>query len=559
VPRASLSIARLDRLLGRRTTRSELTELLFPSKAQVEGGEGDVLDVEGTADRLDLLTEGGLALHLAGVLGSAEGPPALTPPRGPPFSLVVDPSVVPLRPAIAGLVVEPPEGSTLDDDLLAEAIQFQELLHATIGLDRRLASLGMYPMARVRAPVRYSLEPLESVRFVPLDATEPVDGGSFFEGHPMALRYGRFGRVDDRCLTLRDARGEILSLPPILNARSTGEARAGDTGLLLESTGTRASRVGDMLGLLSLVFAARGWRVGPVAVEGGGGAGDGSAVLRPRRLHLRATTLAALGGTDLPPAKVESLLRRGRLAARRDRDGWSVEAPPWRPDLHAEVDVAEDVLLADGVRAEDGVLLPSPTRGRVSPEARFRTRASELLLGLGFVPLYTTILVPERIVGLAGRTEALAVTNPVSDQFARLRDAILPSLLGTLEHNVRHGYPQRFSEVGPVVRPAPGSETGAETRHHAGAFIASDRAGFADAAALVDYLSRSFGAQGVREPAPLPGTIPGRAAIVRLAGEPIAELGEIAPAILHELRVPMPVAWAEIDLTALLALVRRPA
>ena len=49
----------------------------------------------------------------------------------------------------------------------------------------------------------------------------------------------------------------------------------------------------------------------------------------------------------------------------------------------------------------------------------------------------------------------------------------------------------------------------------------------------------------------LPGAIPGRAARLRLAGEVVAELGEVDPEILTSLGVPVPVAWAEVDLSAL--------
>ena len=42
---------------------------------------------------------------------------------------------------------------------------------------------------------------------------------------------------------------------------------------------------------------------------------------------------------------------------------------------------------------------------------------------------------------------------------------------------------------------------------------------------------------------------------VRVAGETVAELGEVAPALLSELGVPVPVAWAEVDLSALWTLV----
>jgi phenylalanyl-tRNA synthetase beta chain len=557
VPRATLSLHRIESLVPSRPPRARLEELLFASKAQVEGGTGDELLIEGTADRLDLLTESGLGLYLQGATGASVGLPPLVHTGASPISIEVDASVTPLRPEIAAVVVQPPPGQDLESELLEEAIRFQELLHATIGLDRRLASLGIYPVERIQGPVRYARDRLDAIRFVPLDGDLEVEGGDFYARHPMAARYGELGRSEETCLVLRDAAGSILSLPPVLNSRGAGEARPGDRALLLESTGTRASRVEDAVGLLSLVFVAHGWSVADVPVSGSRGRSDGSALLRPRSVHLNAATIARVAGTEIPSQEVVQLLEAARLGVHPLPHGWRVELPPWRPDILAPVDLVEELVLARGLRPEDGIVPPSATRGGRSPAARFREHVRDLLLGLGLVPLYTPVLVSERMAGLAQRESAVALSNPVSDQFSRMRDSLAVPLLQVLERNVRHGYPQRFSEVGPVVVATVGSETGAETRDHAGVLLAHDGAGFAEAAALADYLLRTFGTTGVREPAELPATIPGRAAVLRLAGEGVAEIGEIAPSVLRELRVPVPAAWVEWDLTALRPLVDR--
>ena len=552
MPKVTLSLRRLESFLATRPGRAELETLLFASKAQLEGGEGDELLIEGTADRLDLLTEGGLGLYLQGATDAARGVPKGL--SGSPFArltIEVSDAVAPLRPEIAGVVVEPPPGTSLDQPLLDEAIRFQELLHTTLGRDRRSASLGIYPLERLTGPIRYDLEPVSSVRFVPLDAATEVDGPSFFRDHPMAAHYGAYGRAGDRCLTLRDARAQLLSLPPVLNARPAGEARAGDGPLLIESTGTKGPRVVDCVALLALVFLARGWRAAPVAVSRGP-AGATRAVLPSTSVrHLSSATLRRLAGAELPVAEVTEWLERARFDAHAVPGGWQVTVPPWRPDVQAEVDLAEDVLLARGVRPEDGILPASPTRGRRSPESTFRARMASRLLGLGLVPLYSPVLVSESLVSLCGHAGAVAIENPVSEQYARLRDSLLLPLLAALEANPRHGYPQRFSEVGPVIRRSEDARRAPETRYHAGIVLAHEGAGFADAAALVDYLVRSCGAAGVREPREVPGTIPGRSAGVRLAGELVGEAGEVHPSVLRALKVPVPVAWAEVDLTAL--------
>ena len=560
MPRAVLDTERLLTLAGRPLSDAALDDLLFASKAEVEGHDGPALTVSVTPDRLDLLSEGGLGLYLQGVLEAARGIPSYRAPPSEDLAsgFEVDRSVEFLRPAIGGALVRAPKGRSLDAGLLAEAVRFQEIIHATIGRDRRAASLGIYPVDRLEFPVRYALEPFGSVRFVPLDASEEVGAAEFFRDHPMAATYGALGRHGDACLTLRDARGTILSLPPILNGRAAGEARVGDRDLLIEATGTRERSVAEALGLLLVVFVAQGWSVAPVPlVRPGGARSDGASLIASHSVDLSSSVLRALGGEGPTAAVVERRLAQARLGGHPHPGGWKVEAPPWRPDLLTPVDAAEDVLLADGIRPEDGLLPPSRSRGRLRRETVFRRRFAAALLGLGLAAPHTPLLVSESAVARVGGEAPLHLRNPVSTEFAYVRNRLLLSHLEVLARNTRHGYPQRFGEVAPVVVASAGSDTGAETRYRAGIIVASDSAGFAEAASLVEYLLRTVDVVGTREPTEVPGVTSGRAARVRVAGEVVAELGEVAPALLAELGVPVPVAWAEVDLTALWPLVAR--
>ncbi len=164
-------------------------------------------------------------------------------------------------------------------------------------------SLGIYPASRIQPPVRYAFEPVDSIRFMPLRGTDPVTGAEFLASDPMAERYGALGASEGRCLTLRDAAGNILSLPPILNSRGAGGAQPKDRELLLEATGTRPRAVREGLGLLLVVFAARGWSVAPVPVERADGSRDeGNSVVEPVELDLSAELLEQITGysPDVP-------------------------------------------------------------------------------------------------------------------------------------------------------------------------------------------------------------------------------------------------------------------
>jgi len=558
MPRGILDADRLCAIAGRSLRANELDDLLFGSKAEVEAHDGTTITVSVTPDRLDLLAEGGLGLYLQGVLGTAQGIPPYhaREPATPARTFEVDPSVEPLRPAIAGAFLWAPDDRGLDAGLLAEAVRFQELVHATIGRNRRAASLGIYPTERFEFPVRYSLEPVTAVRFVPLDGAEEVGAEPFFASHPMAATYGAFGRRGEDCLTLRGADGSVLSLPPILNSRTAGEARVGDRSLLIESTGTRERSVLESVGLMLVPFVAQGWSVAPVPVRRTAASdSDSAGVIEPHSVELPTAVLTKLGGTALSATVIERRLSESRLVGHPHPHGWKVDAPPWRPDLVTAVDVSEDILLAEGIRPEDGILPPSWTRGHLRRETKFRRKFAETLLGLGLAAPHTPVLISETAVARVGGNPPLHLRNPVSAEFAYLRSRLLFSHLDVLAHNVRHGYPQRFGEVAPVIVTSPGSETGAATRYRAGVIVAADGAGFADAASIVDYLLRTVDVTGVREPAEIPGTTPGRAARLRVAGEEVAELGEVAPSVLAGVGVPVPVAWAEVDLTALWPLV----
>ena len=561
MPQSELSLSRINRLLGRPLSAERLSEVLFDSKVEVEGSDGDRLTVTVTPDRLDLLSEGGLALLLQGLLGEAKGEPS-SPPAPPsthgPGEIHVDPAVAPVRGAIAGLLVFPPNGG-IDADLLEEAIRFQELLHATVGRDRRRASLGLYAVNRMRLPLRYGLEPIASLTFDPLGGGGPVAGEKFFAEHPMALRYGTLGRQGDHALVLQDARHELLSLPPVLNGNGAGATRAGDGPLLLESTGVVERAVREALGLWSVVFAARGYPITPVSVHRGSQVTEGVEMFPHRRVLVPSSLVTEVLGGDVSSAEGADWAERSRLASRIVAGGWEVGVPSWRPDVLGPVDAVEEFVLARGLSRIDPLVPPSATRGHLLPMTTFRRRLALVLLGAGFTPLFNPVLVSTAAVERLGRgEESVAIANPPSSEYGFLRSSLQVSLLESLRRNTRHGYPQLLSEVGPVVRVDPKEETGARTSYHAGLVIARDRAGFADAAALTDYLLRTLDVLGLRESASVPGTIAGRSARLQVAGEAIAEIGEVHPSVLEALKLPVAVAWAEVDLSALQPLLGPP-
>src|ERR1700752_4958072 len=122
MPQSVLSANRVLALLAQPVGRPELEERLFRSKAGLKDWTEDALTIEGTPDRLDLLSEGGLGLFLPGALGLNTGPAPLPepPPTTDRMAALVEAAASTVRPYLVGAVVNAPSGVALDAGLFAE-------------------------------------------------------------------------------------------------------------------------------------------------------------------------------------------------------------------------------------------------------------------------------------------------------------------------------------------------------------------------------------------------------------------------------------------------------
>src|SRR5205085_3100143 len=155
-----------------------------------------------------------------------------------------------------------------------------------------------------------------------------------------------------------------------------------------------------------------------------------------------------------------------------------------------------------------------------------------------------------------------------------LRASLLPGLLRSVSHNVRHRATDvRLYELGPTwERPSePVSELAAIDRHVTGRSGGlpheNDRLAVAlwpaDAYAAADVWTVLANALRLERPSiaaastPVDGLHPTRTASVTVDGNVIGVAGEIDPAVVERVGIEGRIAWLDIDLTALQAAPRR--
>ncbi|HEY6068648.1 MAG TPA: phenylalanine--tRNA ligase subunit beta [Gaiellaceae bacterium] len=222
----------------------------------------------------------------------------------------------------------------------------------------------------------------------------------------------------------------------------------------------------------------------------------------------------AVIGVETAPAEQYAILRRLGF----DRDGENVTAPTWRTrDVAREIDVVEEVAR---FRLED-VPFTYPARremfGRLAREQRIQRRVEDVLAGLGFAEVYTPSLVesdPE--------PGALRLLEPITVELAVLRTTLLPSLVEAARRNVELGNEQvALFEIARVYEPD--GRLPSESIHVAGI----GAGGFPRAKGVVEALAEALKFDVRFEPQPHRLFHPSRSAVT--AQGPV---GELHPAVL---------------------------
>ena len=139
----------------------------------------------------------------------------------------------------------------------------------------------------------------------------------------------------------------------------------------------------------------------------------------------------------------------------REHGGVEAWVPSWRPDVHGEADLVEEVARVASLTKLEGVPMPrvpGVTPPVLTPLQR-RTRAiRRQIAGLGYNECVTySFIDATNAARFGGGTEATQLGNPISSDMSHMRPDLLPGLLQAAARNQARGYTDlALFEVGPV-------------------------------------------------------------------------------------------------------------
>ncbi len=569
MPTISINRKDFEQLLGQRSTTAEpmTSEVIESWLCWVKGElkdheqETDELRVElQDSNRPDLWSCEGIARQIRTKLTGAPSPyPFFHARSRPTRRLIVSPGLESVRPYVAACSAV---GYEVNEAGLTQLIQGQEKLAEVFGRQRRTVSIGLYRLPSIAFPVTYALVKPDDARFTPLGFDEKMSLREILSVHPKGLEYGPILAGHERVPLLMDDEGQVLSLPPIINSREIGEVRVGDRELFVEVTGTDLPMVLLTLNILAVNLADRGASIETIEVVYPYQTDLGTAIRTPvdfgKSRTISMKTIESALGQPLASDQIRQALLTYGYEVALAREMVTVKLPPYRNDVMHAMDVVEDVAISRGYGDFVPVMPSEFTVGGLSRLEQVSDRIRDLLIGMGFQEVISNILTSRsdlvdrmRLPGTEWE-RVVEVDNVMSQNFACLRQGILPSLLRIESVSTRAFYPHRLFEVGEVVIPDLTHELGGRTVMSAGVLLAHATANFSEVHSCLDLLFHYLGHLYELEPLAHPSFLDGRAGRILCDGRPLGVIGELHPEVLEQWQVAMPCVAFEFAVNRLL-------
>jgi phenylalanyl-tRNA synthetase beta chain len=448
-------------------------------------------------------------------------------------------------------------GPGLGEEGLRQLISSQEKLSDLFGRKRQDIAIGVYPARNISFPVTYEAVTPDTHSFIPLGQDSPMTLSRIVEEHPKGKEYGHLLAPHALWPVLRDQDGKTLSMPPITNAKDTGEVLAGDNWLFVEATGYDKERIRLVLNIMAANLFDRGFQIEPLQVQDALGhtltpQPTGERIFVPENLPSEVS-----GDLVAPQDFIRALLSYGYPSIQQQEKGFLVTVPFMRDDVLHPIDCVEDYLIARGFDSLTPVMPIFFTPGRKAPEGELEDRVRELMAGIGFQEILSNILTEtDAISSSLGRPidPIVEIDNPISKQYGALRSTLLAQLMSAEALSSRFPYPHKIFEVGEAAEKG-GTPAFIRETILFSALVAHPTASVSEVAGIIVEVLRYLGLTAKLVARDISPYIKGRSAEIfalELPGVAIGELGEVDPETLDLFGIRMPTSIFEIHLDRIL-------
>jgi phenylalanyl-tRNA synthetase beta chain len=446
------------------------------------------------------------------------------------YSVRIDPSVNPVRPYTVCAIVK---NLFFNEKKIKEIVDLQEKLHVTIGRNRKKVALGIYPLEKIKLPIRYTTKKPTEIKFIPLDAKREMNAAQILRTHPKGKEYAELLKGKDKYPIFIDSGNKILSMPPVINNEETGKVTHSTREVFIEVSGYDLHLLNKVLNIVVTSLAEMGGKIYQMNLHY---TSPNKKLITPnldtQKTKISLENVNKLLGLNLKKPDLQKLLEK--MGHNYKKSTNTVETPSWRTDILHEVDLIEDVAIAYGYENFVPKIPDIATTGEETKHSKLQSKISETLVGLGILEISSYHLIKE--------DEAKKISLPKNQkieleesktEYKILRPNLLIPVLRILSENKDNEYPQNIFEIGTIFKKNDKLDT--QIKEKTNLIIALTPGNFTEAKQHLDYLFRSLKLSYKLQETTNLALIDGRTGAIFLNNKPIGYLGEVHPQTLRSL------------------------
>lgn len=540
--------------IGKHIGDEELKDKIISLGVPVEAIKGDEVSVEINPNRPDLLSEQGLGRALSSLLGAKKGfRKYAIKPGSSEAKVIIDKSVEKVRPYTACAIVK---NLKFDDKKIKEMIQVQEKLHVSFGRQRKRVAIGIYPLENIKLPIYYKAMSPEEIKFRPLESSKVMTGKQILTLHPTGKEYAHLLEGSEKYPVFIDANNEILSMPPIINSHKTGKVTGKITEVFVECSGFDFRIMQQCLNILVCVLADMGGIINSMELD----YPDKKRItpnLEPEKMKVDLKYINKLLGLELNESELKLCLEK--MGYEYDATKKTALVPTYRTDIIHTVDLAEDVGIAYGYDNIPEIIPSVATIGKEDELSILCEKFREILIGHGLIEVKSYCLASkdDQNKNCNLENELVELKNSQAEGRNVMRCWLIPSLLRILSENKHREYPQNIFEVGEIFKLNPKSETGCEEEVSLAVALSQEEVDYTKAKQLIDNLFKTLSLELNVAETNHASFIKGRVGKIVVEHMELGVIGELAPDVLNNFSIIMPVSCFEINLIKLQELLNK--
>ncbi|MBT7903422.1 phenylalanine--tRNA ligase subunit beta [Candidatus Woesearchaeota archaeon] len=562
MPSITLNKEVFEKLIGKELSEEELKDRISMLGTDLEKIEDGEIHVEVFPNRPDMLSEQGFGRALSAFIGVNVGLKQYQV-LDSSERVIVSESVKNIRPYTTCAIVR---GLNFDDAKIKEIVQIQEKLHVTFCRNRKKGAIGIYPMEKIKTPIRYMAAEPNTIKFLPLESQREMTGLQILSQHPAGREYGHLLEGKEKFPFFIDANDQVLSMPPIINSHLTGKVTENTTDVFIECSGFDFNILQICLNIIVTALSDMGGTIHNMNVEYPDETKK-TPNLTPRKMKFDLDYTNKLLGLSLTLEECEKLLAKMGCGMEKSTDGRSYALiPAYRADMLHHMDLVEDIAIAFGYENFCEEIPQVGTIGEEEPIEIFKRKLSIMLIGQRLLETNTYHLSnkEEQNEKMLDQVNLVELKNPLTIEYSVLRRKMLPSLIRVLSENKHHEYPQNLFEMGVVFKHDDTQETLVREDEHLSVCLCGQDSDFTKIKQILSSLMEGLNLNYETTTNEHNSLIRGRSANIscefktNLTGTDddtksitLGYIGELNPEILEKWGIEMPVSCFELNLSKL--------